>query len=370
MLNRVCLAAVLSLSVFCVQAKPADVPMPVAGELQVELVESQQEIAVTVPQTASAVGMQFGLIGALIGSAVQNSQAKNAEEAVVPLRNLLVDYRFNQRMHDALLPKLASPGLSPNPTLTVMATAWDAHDAQQAAKLPPYALVLVPSYAMDSDFAQLTVSLRAQVVDRTVKSNGKIKAVPRVGHTYSFQFPLQGVRSEDPVQDWVVLGAAGLAQLLDQGIAQTTDMLVQDFSDEGRSWWNVKPKGGAVTVDGNVYEGQPVREGEGWAWVRKGKGPFQVMQGYQPLKVGVPVAAPAPAAAVAQATAVSEAAAADVDAATDPVTVEVAAVEAPATGTAVESPAVPAAATPEAPAAAPEPAPVPEAAPAAAPIGV
>ncbi|HEY5972851.1 MAG TPA: hypothetical protein VIT22_12985, partial [Pseudoxanthomonas sp.] len=287
MFNRVCLVAVLSLTSFCVQAaKPIDVPMPVAQDLPVELVESQQEIAVTVPQTASAVGMQFGLIGAIIGSAVQNSQAKKAEETVVPLRNLLVDYRFNQRMHDVLRPKLASAGLSPNPTLTVMPTAWEAYDAQQSAKLPAYALVLRPSYAVDSNFSQLTVTLLAQVVDRTIKPNGKIKVVPRFSRPYAFQFPLQGARSQDPVQDWVAMGSSGLAQLLDQGIVQTTDMLVQDFSAEGRAAWETKPKGQSAIVNGNVYAGLPVRQGEGWAWVRNGKGRMQSLQGFQPLTVG------------------------------------------------------------------------------------
>lgn len=318
MFNRVCLAAVLSLSVFCALAKPAEVPTPVAQDLPVELIEAQQEIGVTVSQTASAVGMQFGLIGAIIGSAVQNSQAKKAEEAVVPLRNLLVDYHFNQRVQDVLQPKLVSGGLSPNPTLTVMPTAWEAHDAQQSAKLPPYAMVLTPRYSMDSDFSVLSVNLLVQVVDRTVKSNGKIKAVPRVSHNYSFHFPMQGARSEDPVQDWVALGSAGLAQLLEQGIAQTTDMLVQDFSAEGRSWWNTKPPVESVSVGGTLYKGQSVRKGEGWAWVRTGKGFMQAVQGYQPLTAGVlpampeiatatvvaaapapaPVPAPAPAPAV------------------------------------------------------------------------
>lgn len=370
MFNRFCLLAVLSLSCFSVQAaKPIAVPTPVAQDLPVELIESQQEIAVTVPQTASAVGMQFGLIGAIVGSAIQNSQAKKAEEAVVPVRNLLVDYPFNQRMRDALEPKLASPGLSPHPSLTVLPTTWEARDAQQSAKLPPYALVLTPSYSIDNDFARMTVNLRAQVVDRTVKSNGKIKAVPRVSHTYSFHFPMQGERSDDPVQDWVAMGAAGLGQLLEQGIAQTTDMLVQDFSEEGRSWWNQKADGAGAIVDGNVYDGLEVRQGEGWAWVRNGKGMMQTVQGYQPLTVGVMPALPVAAAhvaEVAQAPVAMQASTAVV--ATD--TPTTAAAVATTTGTALvagEAAPTPAGDTPAAaPAAAPaEPPPQAPAAPAA-----
>lgn len=293
MFNRFCFALLaLSISAPSFAAKPISLPTPVAQELQVEMIESQQEIGVVVPATATAVGMQFGLIGALIGSAVQNAQVKNAEEKIIPLRNAMVDYRFNQKMEAALRAKLASDGISPSPVLTVMPTTWEAHDAQQSAKLPPHAMVLTPGYAMDSDFSQLTVSLRVAVVDRAVKPNGKIKAVPRFGRLYSFKYPLQGVRSEDEVQDWIKFESAGLAQLLDQGIEQVTDMLVHDFSAEGRALWDTKPKKESAVVNGNVYAGLPVRQGEGWAWVRNGKGWAQSLQGFQPLTVGVLPALP------------------------------------------------------------------------------
>lgn len=358
MLNRLCLLLLaLSLPNYCFAAKPLSVPMPVAQELPVELIESQQEIAVSVPDTANAVGMQFGLIGALIGSAVQNSQAKKAEEGVVPLRNLLVDYRFNQKMQESLQAKLVADGISPHPLLTVLPTVWEAQDAQQTAKLPPYALVLTPGYAVDNQFAQLTVSLRAQVVDRIVKSNGKIKVVPRFNRLYAFQFPLQGARSADPVQDWVALGSVGMAQLLDQGIAQTTDMLVQDFSAEGRAAWETKAKGQSVTVGGNVYEGMPVRQGEGWAWVRTGKGWMQNVQGYQPLTVGVQPAIQVPATATV-ATAAATATTATVPASAQaPVAVRNPGAIDAKTAEAVPAPATPSSTTVEPAAPAPEEAP-------------
>jgi len=276
----------LSLSSPSFAAKPISLPMPLAEELQVEMVESQQEIAVVVPTTATDVGMQYGLIGLLIGSAIQNSQVKNAEEKIVPLRNLLLEYPFNQKMAAALRAKLAAEGISPSPVLTVMATPWEAHDAQQSATLPLQAMVLVPGYAMDNGFSQMTVSLRASVVDRAVRRDGKVKTAARFSRLYSFHYPLQGARSEDEVQDWIKFGTDGIAQLLDQGIDQVTDMLVQDFSAEGRATWNIKPRKQSAVVNGNVYAGMPVRQGDGWAWVRNGKGWMQSLQGFQPLTVG------------------------------------------------------------------------------------
>jgi hypothetical protein len=311
MLQRLCLALGLALSCFAVAAKPVELPMPLAQDLPVELVFNQQELAVEVPQTASAVGMQFGLIGALIGSAVQNSQAKKAEARVVPLRDLLVRYRFNQQLEDALRAKLASGGLSPHPQLSVRQTAWDQAEAN-AQPASMQALVLAPRYAMTYDFQRLSVALATSLVQRTPKSNGKYKTKVLFSRTYLFDFPLSAPpgQDEDMVQRWVALGGDGLSRLLDQGIAQTTDMLAYDFSAAGRAEWSLTGKGEFAEASGQRFPGHPVRKGEGWVWVRAGKGWMQGLSGHQPLDanaLAALAAPPAPAPAI-QASAAAPAA--------------------------------------------------------------
>ena len=290
MFHRMALLLLLSLGVCGAQAAKRPLPMPIAAELPVEVIEAQQEIGVSVPETASAVGMQFGLVGALIGSAVQNAQTKKAEARIVPLRNLMVDYRFNQKVAEALEAKLPSEGVSPHPQLTVMPTTWEARDAQQTGQLPPMAMVITPSYSMDSDFSQLTVTLLAEVVDRTIKSNGKVKATKRFSRAYAFHYPLVGQVSDDPVRDWAALGTQGMSQLLDQGVAQATDMLVHDLSPEGRFSWGVDAKGRAATLEGKSYPGAMVRRGDGWMWLRTGRKTWQKLDGYRHVTAG---AAPA-----------------------------------------------------------------------------
>ena len=284
MLQRLCLAFGLALSCCAVGAKPLQVPTPVAQELPVELVLNQQEMAVEVPQTASAVGMQFGLIGALIGSAVQNAQAKKAEARMVPVRDLLVRYRFNERLEAALREKLASDGLSPHPQLSVRQTAWDQAQAN-AHPTSMQALVLTPRYAMSYDFQRLGVTLAASLVQRTPKSNGKYKTSVQFSRNYAFEFPLTAppAQDEDMVQRWVGLGSDGLSRLLDQGIAQTTDMLVHDFSAAGRAQWEQTGKGQYAQAAGQSFPGAEVRKGNGWVWVRSGKGWAQRLTGHQPL---------------------------------------------------------------------------------------
>lgn len=314
MLRSFCLA--LGLASLCLDAaaKTPVVPMPVARDLPVELVLDQHEIAVDVPATAAAVGMQFGLVGALIGSAVQNAQAKKAEERVVPLRNLLVEYRFNERLEEALRAKLASAGLSPNPQLTVRKTPWDAAEAN-AQPTVMQALVLTPRYAMSNDFKQMSVTLSVSLVERTRKSNGKYKAKELFFRNYAFDFPMLAAQGpeEQMVQRWSALGSTGLASLLDQGVAQVADLLAYDFSEAGRAEWGQTGKGMVTTVAGKGYAGQQVRQGEGWAWVRVGKGWAQTLQGHRPLDAAAIAALTAPAAVPSPVAGVQAPAAAPVE---------------------------------------------------------
>lgn len=297
MMRRICLAIGLAALCSNVLAKPAPLPMPLAPELPVEVVLNQHELAVEVPATANAVGMQFGLIGALIGSAVQNAQVKKAEERVIPLRNALLDYHFNERVEAELRAKLASEGLSPNPVVKVMATPWDAADAQQNKQdMPLHAMVIVPHYAIDSGFAAMTVSLNTSIVDRTVKPNGKVKTKILFTRSYTMHLPLAGpISEEENPQRWSGMGAARLGAVLDQAVMQATDMLVYDFSAAGRAEWTQKIKRENATIKGISYTGRDVRHSDDWVWVRAGNGAYSTLQGYLPID-------PAPTATTASAT--------------------------------------------------------------------
>lgn len=304
MIRRICLALGLAALCFNVSAKPAPLPMPLAQDLPVEVVMSQHELAVDVPETASAMGAQFGLIGALIGSAVQNSQVKKAEERAIPVRDQLLAYRFNEKVEAVLRATLASEGVSPNPSIKVMQTPWDAADAQQNKQdMPLHAMVITPRYSMDSGFGTLSVSMLVQVVDRTVKPNGKVKTKVGFSRNYAFRFPLTGALGEENPQRWAGMGAAQLATLLDQGIQQAADMLVYDFSAAGRAEWTQKIKREEAKVKGMTYRGRAVRQNDNWVWVRTGGNMYiATLQGYQPTDA-TPATAAAPAVATDTTTA-------------------------------------------------------------------
>ena len=71
------------------------------------LAQKEMDARMPVSNTGTAVGMQFGLIGVLIGSAIDSSKNKNnlnnKETQIAPLRNALIDHDFNTAYHQSVL---------------------------------------------------------------------------------------------------------------------------------------------------------------------------------------------------------------------------------------------------------------------------
>ncbi len=293
-----------------VSAAADTIAYPVEPALNVEVVLHQQEIAVDVTSTAP-VAMQFGLIGALVGAAIDNANAQAAEKRVVDIRNLLVDYNFNQAAEDAIKAAVSSPGISPAPAITVRKSGWDAVAEQGNAMTGPQQtlLRLVPHYAIASNFESIKVSLQVYYLQRTVKDSGKIKESIVFSRNYSYELPLekiQGSSADEDADRWVALGKEGLAALVDQGIRQTADMLVYDFSTEGRGLAADAKSGKTTQFNGKPYRGVVLRETPDYIWVANGKIKARSIIGVQPVAEAAtvaPAAAPASAQLPAEASA-------------------------------------------------------------------
>ena len=98
-------------------AKPQVLPMPLGDAMTVELVLNQQEIGVDVSQT-NAMAAGGGLLGALIVAGIDNSRTKSAEERIVPIRDLLLSYPFNERVEREIRADVPSPGIGANPNIS------------------------------------------------------------------------------------------------------------------------------------------------------------------------------------------------------------------------------------------------------------
>ena len=296
--------AIVSLPVHA--AKPEPLPMPVAQQLPVDIVLGQQELAVEVPASGAATGAAVGgLLGALIGTAIDKAAVSNAEERVVELRNLLVDYPFSQRAEAALRAGVASDGLSPAPQITTC----DAPAAVGGGGMVVVAglsfgcsvvpakgvLVVSPRYAIDNRFQNLAVRLHVALIDRETKSNGKPKLRLVSSHQYQFNYPLEaldGQKPDDNAARWIALGSDQLEAMLDYGIDQTIQMMAYDFSEAGRTERGEK-KRGSTFFKGESFNGQQVRAADHWVWTRLNAG--LPLHGYYPVRAGaLPAVAAAP----------------------------------------------------------------------------
>lgn len=283
MFRRIC--ALIFVAFFAIAAhaaKPLTQPMPLGENLTVEMVLNQQEVGVDVSQT-NAMAAGGGLLGALIVAGVDNARTKNAEERIVPIRDLLIAYRFNDAFEREIRAKLPSDGITKTPVFVVQNTTLGAIDAQNNHQSAPRAFVLTPRYAFDNRFTQMTVRVNAQMVERQPRNNGKIKAVIGFNRAYTFQFVLPETSDEleENVKAWTAFGADGLAAMLDEGVRQSIDMLTFDFSTEGRGQWDSFDRKASVRLAGRSYPGLTVREAPDWVWARTGKGWMQAMNGYR-----------------------------------------------------------------------------------------
>ncbi|MFT3806320.1 hypothetical protein [Arenimonas sp.] len=300
-----------------VSAKKYVLPAPVAQELPVEVTLSQQEIAIDTPDN-SAVAGQFGLIGALVGAAISNSQAKTAEERAGQIRNLLIDYRFNEDFERAIRAKIASDGISPSPQLVLRDTVWDAYSAntqaglkqsEAAGKEPPTGtlMAITPRYALSYTLQEMYVSAFVSILQRTKKPNGKYKDKWMWSRSYRFTIPLNpsyGLKPETNIGRWQAIGGPEMQRMLKIGVEQVTDMIVYDFSAEGRAEAERKvDKKEAGEFKGNKTFGRQVRTSDEWYWLRAGKGYMMTLSGRMPLELDGPATAKPAASVGAEASA-------------------------------------------------------------------
>jgi hypothetical protein len=290
-----------------------NVPTPLGQQLPVEVVLNQQELGVDVSTNGAAVAGAVigGLIGGLVSAAIANAQLKAAEERVSPLRDLLIGYDFNKELEAELRAKLPSEGISLNPAITTMPTHWAVLDPESGKQLPRQALVLIPRYSIDSKFATLRVQIHAQLIERTPKSNGKLKGKVLFNRFYGFNHQIKDGKLEDNLQQWTSLGSDGMGTLLDQSIEQVAAMIVHDFTPEGRSEWARRPAKKGAVLKGQAYPGVAVRTTDDVIWVRNGPR-MMMLNGHRPLDVPAFLASmqsvpePVQSAAVASESAVTD----------------------------------------------------------------
>ena len=254
--------------------------MPIAQQLQIDVVRGADEPTMYVSRVGLAVWMQFGPVGGVIGGMIQDEKERAIEASIAPIRDNLAGYSFYDRLEQTLHARAASEGLSPEPQFDLRNPRW-----QPGGDEEPEALVLVAGFSMSPDFGELNVTMLAQWVKRVNKPKGGSEIEILFVRKYAYSFPMYtGKQAERPAK-WAQLGPARMHLLMDEAADQLVDMLVYDFSREGRDNWQARiDKKEFTRLDDIGFGGREIRRGQDWVWtqVQIGK-EWPILRGHHPI---------------------------------------------------------------------------------------
>lgn len=253
---------------------------------------SQQELGVSV--VASTAGAGFGLVGAIISSSVTNSRVKDAEGAVVPVRNALVGYEPGGVLGAALKRELAPlPWLKKN-TIEVVQLADSKPAIAELVKSSKTDMVLLvqTDYRLTPTFDALvvtaTVSLlpvkpaapaQAQTADGEAAPKDELRRI--YFNTVSTSAPLPSftagkTTTAEAANLWAENGGRSARRAIDGGIAEIARMIAFDLAQGGPSGaaaaYDEPPGAKVLTAVGKhgtgTFSGFVVREENGRSWLR------------------------------------------------------------------------------------------------------
>lgn len=140
----------------------------IESKVDVISVVNQQELDALFPiQNSGAVSVQFGLIGALIGSAIDASanstSAEKATNNLSSIRNKLINYNFDELLQSNIEKSLMQ---HPNVSLGKVNTFKDYNDAKKQMVTGNYYLKLFSEYKLDMDFRTPFIITYASLVKK------------------------------------------------------------------------------------------------------------------------------------------------------------------------------------------------------------
>jgi len=206
----------------------------VDGGRDVRVVVGQAEIKANINALNTTAAAGGGLLFALIDAGVNNARAKDAEKAVIPLRESLVGYEFDPRAEMASAMTLSALDWfgAKQAQLTKDESAEGVLTALDAAATPQL-LVLRYSYETTADFSAILVHLNAQLVNKQIpagkKSDARLqgKNLPYVQAVRSVIL-LPNAIPKDPdgnVRLWTADGGRAARAALDLGIERCQQLL-------------------------------------------------------------------------------------------------------------------------------------------------
>ena len=195
------------------------------NKLNVAVIVHQEEISGQyIYQNSAGVSAQFGLLGGLVGSVIDaginSSRAEDAEEAVKPYREAIIDFDYSHQLSNKIKNNLTQINWVERleyKELTVP-TEFKAESLLNGEK-DLLALVIEPSYSLTPHFSRVHVSARITLVtnqNKKTKKKSKVKEI-FVGKV-QYQSPTLALRKNGTEID---------AQVLKDTLSEGSEILVQ-----------------------------------------------------------------------------------------------------------------------------------------------
>jgi hypothetical protein len=261
-------------------------PLPDAARTSISSTEvvvpiRQSEIYVYVPpSTANAAG-QGGLIGALVVAAinagVDSVRTQKAETAVKPLRDALVDYKFDSTLQDDVKNALAKlPWLHASNVRIVKEVTTASLDSALEHSKADAVLFTTADYQLSNDADVLTVSLTVSLFGNTdalntlktkkTSSGGASTAIDNAIYynTFTFVVKVPGATSDRDhnIAVWDAQNGAAMRVDLAQAVGKLSSMLAADLQTSAADRTAGTPStlmGSPVQVVASDSDGETVR---------------------------------------------------------------------------------------------------------------
>jgi hypothetical protein len=249
---------------------------------------SQQELRISV--VASSGGAQFGLIGALVDSAVTNSRVKSAEAAVVPVRDALVDYDAAAALGATLKKALAPVVWLKGNSVEVRPVAADPKAVMELVRQIGTNVVLLvqTDYGLSPTFDTMVITARVSLLPRPgsgpaqpSESEDDKAPPPLYFNTVYVTARLPGFVAghttlEDAAKLWALNRGQSARRALDGGMDELASLIAFDLEQagpgDGSSTYHGAAGAAEATVIGKYGSGAAtgfiVRKASNRSWVR------------------------------------------------------------------------------------------------------
>jgi len=271
-------------------AKPTRVPLKEDLRASINSTKTvagftQQEIGTSIQSAQGASAGQFGLIGALVESGIDNSRTKAAEGAVGPVRNALLGYDPGKALGEALKKELTpvvwlksgAVEVQSMGDVTVMTTWLDKCESNVL-------LVVRPEYRLTPKFDGVMVTAKVSLHPKTsplAEAKHPYGTLP--GVIYSNEFTTTYTLSDwpspapkelaDAAKLWTLDNASKGRALLDSAMAEIAQMIAWDLEQPGSLEQRYSAPEGAKKITINwqgfgLHDVPVVHEGNGRVWGR------------------------------------------------------------------------------------------------------